>query len=82
MVALEIVRLKKKKDAAAGLVSYTGDLFRSRRVRQQESDCSGVRRTNHNPALAGAHIGVFEKRKAKFLREESDGFVIVTDEKS
>jgi len=82
VVAPEIVRLKAKKDAATGLVPGTGALLGSCRASEKKPASRRVWWPDDDPAFPRAHVRVFQERKAQFLREELDRFVVLADEKS
>ena len=78
--------MQEQEDATAGLVADAGYLFIIRGLRQQDLCVPRARRSYEDLALVAAlavfRWRIFDEFEAKTLREEGDGFVIVTDDQS
>jgi hypothetical protein len=56
VVALEVVGVKEKEDAASGLIADSRDLHRRERLGQEQSRLDGSRRRQQHPTLRVALV--------------------------
>ena len=81
VVAPEVVGVEEEEDAASGLIADAGGLFGCGGAGEEEVGPGGAGRSNEDPALTGAHVGVFEEVEAEDVGVVGDGFVVVANDK-
>lgn len=82
IVAPEVVGMEEEEDAASGLVADARGLLGRGGAGEQQVGSGGAGGSDEDPALAVAHIGVFEEPEAEDVGVVGEGFVVVADDES